>query len=79
MALTSEAVIECGSADGGAGARYGSAAGSGRERPSMAYASWSFDASLKAIAEAESESGVLVLLSKPEAADDLLHSGTLTA
>jgi len=33
--------------------------------------SWSFDASLKAIAE--SESGVLVLLSKPETADDLLH------
>ena len=33
-------------------------------------ASWSFDASLKAIAEADS--GVLVLLSKPEAADDLL-------
>jgi 3,4-dihydroxy 2-butanone 4-phosphate synthase/GTP cyclohydrolase II len=33
-------------------------------------ASWSFDASLKAIAEAES--GVLVLLSKPETADDLL-------
>ena len=32
--------------------------------------SWSFDASLKAISEAES--GVLVLLSKPEAADDLL-------
>ena len=35
------------------------------------HASWSFDASLKAIAE--SESGVLVLLSKPEATDDLLH------
>lgn len=35
------------------------------------YASWSFDASLKEIAE--SESGVLVLLSKPEATDDLLH------
>jgi 3,4-dihydroxy 2-butanone 4-phosphate synthase/GTP cyclohydrolase II len=35
------------------------------------YASWSFDASLKAIAE--SESGVLILLSKPEAIDDLLH------
>jgi 3,4-dihydroxy 2-butanone 4-phosphate synthase/GTP cyclohydrolase II len=33
-------------------------------------ASWSFDASLKAIAEAES--GVLVLLGKPETADDLL-------
>ena len=33
--------------------------------------SWSFDASLKAIAE--SESGVLVLLSKPETADDLLQ------
>ena len=33
-------------------------------------ASWSFDASLKAIAEADA--GVLVLLSKPEAADDLL-------
>ena len=35
------------------------------------HASWSFDASLKAIAE--SEGGVLVLLSKPEATDDLLH------
>ena len=35
------------------------------------HASWSFDASLKAIGE--SESGVLVLLSKPEATDDLLH------
>jgi len=35
------------------------------------HASWSFDDSLKAIAE--SESGVLVLLSKPEATDDLLH------
>lgn len=35
------------------------------------YASWSFDASLKAIAE--SESGVLVLLSKPETAEDLLQ------
>ena len=35
------------------------------------HASWSFDASLKAIAE--SETGVLVLLSKPEATDDLLH------
>ena len=35
------------------------------------HASWTFDASLKAIAE--SESGVLVLLSKPEATDDLLH------
>ena len=33
-------------------------------------ASWSFDASLNAIAEAES--GVLVLLGKPETADDLL-------
>ena len=33
-------------------------------------ASWSFDASLKAIAEADS--GVLVLLGKPETADDLL-------
>jgi 3,4-dihydroxy 2-butanone 4-phosphate synthase/GTP cyclohydrolase II len=33
-------------------------------------ASWSFDASLSAIAEAES--GVLVLLGKPETADDLL-------
>ena len=35
------------------------------------HASWSFDASLKAITE--SEGGVLVLLSKPEATDDLLH------
>ena len=35
------------------------------------HASWSFDASLKAIAE--SESGVLVLLSKPETAEDLLQ------
>ena len=35
------------------------------------HTSWSFDASLKAIAE--SEGGVLVLLSKPEATDDLLH------
>ena len=35
------------------------------------HASWSFDASLKAIAE--SEGGVLILLSKPEAIDDLLH------
>jgi len=35
------------------------------------HASWSFDASLKSIAE--SEGGVLVLLSKPEATDDLLH------
>ena len=35
------------------------------------HASWSFDASLKAIAE--SESGVLILLSKPEAIDDLLY------
>ena len=35
------------------------------------HASWSFDASLKAIAE--SEGGVMVLLSKPEATDDLLH------
>ena len=35
------------------------------------HASWSFDASLKAIAE--SESGVLVLLSKPETAEDQLQ------
>ena len=34
-------------------------------------ASWSFDASLSAIAQAGS--GVLVLLSKPETAEDLLH------
>ncbi len=35
------------------------------------HVSWSFDASLKAVAA--SDSGVLVLLSKPEATDDLLH------
>ena len=34
------------------------------------HASWSFDASLRAIAEAEA--GVLVLLSKPETAEDLI-------
>jgi len=35
------------------------------------HASWSFDESLRAISEAEA--GVLVLLSKPETAEDLLH------
>ena len=34
------------------------------------HASWSFDASLRAIAEADA--GVLVLLSKPETAEDLI-------
>jgi 3,4-dihydroxy 2-butanone 4-phosphate synthase/GTP cyclohydrolase II len=34
-------------------------------------ASWSFDESLRAISE--TEAGVLVLLSKPETAEDLLH------
>ena len=35
------------------------------------HASWSFDESLRAISEADA--GVLVLLSKPETAEDLLH------